>query len=256
VVDWEEFTSRVALHDALAAWLDEAVATTNTTTTNSSSSSSSSTTTTTTTTSITNFIETHQIDIGFNSRTQRARSRRKTRLRHFREFARQLIKLRHLGVVHGETHDNRGLGLFLLNSHAQRWRSAAGERKLLAALCEIGGTTDSMWTTNQPQVVAALERLDLRSVVSRSHRGDKLAFLVGPLSWLNHSLRSGVVLGVGTRLLKKSYPENGMLFGAAGYDDRSELLIRYDSPDSASWDASVAQHAWYDDRKEVRKRKR
>jgi hypothetical protein len=73
VVDWEEFTSRVALHDALAAWLDEAVATTNTTTTNSSSSTT--TTTTTTTTSITNFIETHQIDIGFNSWTQRARSR-------------------------------------------------------------------------------------------------------------------------------------------------------------------------------------
>jgi len=170
-------------------------------------------------------------------------------------FARQLVALRRLGVVHGETRDGRGMGLFLLNTEARRWPVKKGGRKLLAALCEIGGGADSMWTTNQAEVVAAVERLDLRSVVSRDG-GEKLALLVGPLSWLNHSLRSGVVLTESrVHLLKHKLEGCGMLFEAAGYADRRELLIRYDSPGSATWAASVAQRPWYDDRN-CHKRKR
>lgn len=89
----------------------------------------------------------------------------------------------------------------------------------------------------------------MRSVVARSHCGDRLAILVGPLSWLNHSLCSGVVFTTGAScLLKKKFPKMGMLFAAAGFADRCEILIRYCSPQGcAGWSDAVEQLPWLDD---------
>lgn len=233
VFDFESFIVHVVQQKAFAAWLERAAATT-------------------AAPKIIDFINKHQIDIGFNASAEA--ERRKKRLSHYSVFANQLISLRRLGVVHGETHDDRGTGLFLLNSHAKQWQNA-GHDELLTQLCAIAGDARAMWTTDHQKVIEEIERLDLRSVVSRDG-GKRLAMLVGPLSWLNHSLRSGVVLTQSrAHLLQKKLKERSMLFEAVGYDDRREILIRYDSPDSATWNASVAQHAWYEDRKS-RKRKR
>jgi hypothetical protein len=220
--DFEAFTRHVARHEAFADWIATCAALESNDTINS-------------------FIREHNIDIGFNGPTERAR--RKTRLQHYRAFARQLVALRRIGIVHCETLDNRGIGLFLLNTHAALQR----ERDLLANLCAIGTQYSSMWTTSHPEIVAELHRLDLRSVIARTYSGSTAALLVGPLSWLNHSLRSGVVLTVGGDLLRLKIPNKGMLFAAVGFDDRREFLIRYDSPGSAGWADAVQRHPWLDD---------
>jgi len=223
--DFEAFTRYVAGHVAFGAWialraacgeLDD---------------------------SVTGFIAEHRIDFGFTRRFKR--ERRKTRMRHFRAFARQLIALRRIGIVHCETRDNRGMGLFLLNSHADR----LSERELLAQLCAIARRhPPSLWTTRHAEIVAEMHRLDLRSVVARTYDGGTAALLVGPASWLNHSLRSGVVFTVGKgNLLKRKIDNKGLLFDAAGFRDRRELLIRYDSPGSASWGEATRHRSWYAD---------
>lgn len=226
--DFEAFTGHIVRHVEFATWIETNAAL------NGADDSIS----------IADFIRKHDIDIGFKKRAER--ERRKTRMRHFRAFALQLVALRRVGVVHSETLDNRGLGLFLLNTHADR----QSERDLLATLCAIGCRQfPSMWTTNHPEIVAELHRLDLRSVIARTYSGSEAAILFGPLSWLNHSLRSGVVFTVGDGdLLRIKIPNKGMLFGARGFDDRREILIRYDSPGSAGWSDAVERHPWYDDR--------
>jgi hypothetical protein len=84
---------------------------------------------------------------------------------HYRAFARQLVALRRIGIVHCETLDNRGIGLFLLNTHA-----ALQSECLLANLCAIGTQYSSTrtTTTSHLEIVAELHRLDLRSVIVRT----------------------------------------------------------------------------------------
>lgn len=229
----------IARHEAFEAWLEAAAAVESTAAATSDA------------TDVIHFIKKHQIDIGVN----KPHVRHHKRQAHFRQFAAQLIKLRRLGVVHGETRDNRGMGLFLLKSHAHLWHGRTALRELLNELCEIAGGADSTWTTKYPPVVAAIQQLDLRSAVAFDG-GKLMALVAGPLSWLNHSLRSGVTFN-DTRvpLLKERFEECGMLFDAEGFNDRREILMRYDFPGTETWEASVAKHAWYDDRK-CNKRKR
>jgi len=124
-------------------------------------------------------------------------------------FARQLVALRRLGVVHGETRDGRGMGLFLLNSVKCRDQGA-----LLAEMCKFAGGAGSMWCLKQEKVVPAAKQLGLRSVVQQDKQGKKrLSLLVGPLSLLNHSLLSGVVFTDGTpsRRLPTATVTNGKM---------------------------------------------
>jgi hypothetical protein len=58
----------------------------------------------------------------------------------------------------GETHDRPWHGL--VSCWTRKRAQTVGRARLAAG-------TDSMWTTNLPQVVAAVERNDLRSIVSR-----------------------------------------------------------------------------------------
>lgn len=198
--------------------------------------------------SVANFVKEHAIDTGLRAASP---ARRKTRQSNFRMFAQQLIALRRLGVVHGETQDGRRMALFLLNEEARRWQGSTGKRTLLAELCAIGGGADSMWTTSQPQVMDALKRLDLRSLVSL-HGGERLALLVGPLNWLIHSRHRESRWD----LLQYKFEDCLTLFEAAGDSDRRELLIRYDAPGSTTVAASVAQHPGLDDRKSSKRKHR
>lgn len=177
--------------------------------------------------SVTSFIQEHNIDFGFVKAAERERC--KTRMRHFRQFARQLIALRRIGIVHSQTRDNRGMGLFLLNSHNNGRR--LNERQLLAELCAIGAQfAPSMWRTRSPKVVAEMQCLNLRFAIARTDTGSEAAVLVGPLGWINHSPRSGVAFAVvhgDDDLLMRLSPNQSMVFDAPGFDDRRELRIQF-----------------------------